>query len=119
MAVFIPGETIAHEFIIPFAHEDIAEVIVTYKQNNKVVLTIPITSEDRFEEHGETETRILVTFSQKESLLFDDKNDFKIQLNVLTNRGGARAASVEISSNTGIQHYKNVMKKEEVTSNEQ
>lgn len=107
--MFIPGETVGFEFFIPFACEEISEVLVTFRQNNKVILTVPITSEDKFERVSEVETRIVVTLSQKESLLFENNSEFKIQLNIFTKRGGSRAASTEMTAKTGKQHYKEVI----------
>ena len=104
--MFIPGETITHEFTIPFADDEISKVIVTYKQNNKIILTKPISS--GFEQVTQAKTKITVLLSQQESLLFSDKDDYFIQLNVFTNEG-ARAASAEFRGSTGHQHYKKVI----------
>jgi len=104
--MFIPGETIAQEFIIPFADTELDKVIVTYRQNDRIVLTKPISS--GFEKISEVETRITIILSQQESLLFEDKIDYTIQLNVYTTRG-SRAASKEIKAYVGRQHYKEVI----------
>lgn len=104
--MFAPGETIAQEFTIPFADTELKEVVFTYKQNNKVILTKHITS--GFEKITEVSTRITIILSQQESLLFDEKNDYTIQLNVYTLRG-SRAASTELKGSNAAQHYKDVI----------
>lgn len=104
--MFIPGETVAHEFIIPFISSEVIEVLVTYKQNDRVVLKKTITS--NFEEVPENKTKITIALSQQESLLFDDKNDAEIQLNVMC-QNGTRAACKEFKVSTGKQHYRQVI----------
>lgn len=103
--MFIPGETIVHEFIIPFIASDLSKVILTYKQNDRIILTKTISS---FEDVGAGKTKVTFAFSQKESLLFDNDANYKIQLNVYTD-SGTRASSVELESFTGIQHYEKVI----------
>ena len=103
--MFIPGETVTHEFLIPFVRTELAKVIVTYKQNNRIVLTKTISS---FEETAHTESRVVVSFSQQETLLFDCNSDYTIQLNVFT-ANGARGACTEFKGSTGVQHYKKVI----------
>lgn len=103
--MFIPGETVTHEFTIPFADTELSTVIVTYKQDNKIILTKTISS---FEKVTEAKTKIVVTFSQQDSLLFDEHSDYTIMLNVYTIRG-SRAACKEIKGSTGVQHYKKVI----------
>ena len=105
--MFIPGETITHEFIIPFLETEISKVIVTYKQNNRIILTKPISS--GFEKYSAGKTKVILAMSQKESLLFDGENDYTIQLNVLTVKGGSRATCAEFQGSTAIQHYKEVI----------
>jgi len=104
--MFVPGETVAQEFLIPFADTELSKVVLTYKQNNKIVLTKPISS--GFEKVTETQTRITVPLSQKETLLFCDKYDYTMQLNVYT-IWGSRVASKEIKGSTGTQQYKDVI----------
>ena len=103
--MFIPGETVVHEFIIPFMNSDLSKVIVSYKQDNRIVLTKTISS---FTAISSTESKITIAFSQQESLLFSDDIDYTIQLNVFTLRG-TRAACTEFKSSTGKQHYKKVI----------
>ena len=105
--MFHPGETISHTFIIPFAVVELSKVIVTYKQSDHIVLTKTITS--GFEQ-GETKakSKVIVTFDQRETLLFEENKPYTIQLNVYTQEG-ARAASCEIKGSSGVQHYKEVI----------
>lgn len=103
--MFIPGETVTHEFTIPFADTELSKVIVTYKQDNKLVFTKTISS---FEKITETKTKIVLLFSQEESLMFTGGIDYTIQLNVYTTRG-SRAACTEFKQSTGVQHYKKVI----------
>lgn len=103
--MFIPGETVTHEFTIPFADAELSKVVVTYKQDERIVLTKTISS---FEKVTETKTKITLPFSQQDSLMFKDDTVYTIQLNVYTTRG-SRAACTEFKSNTGKQHYKKVI----------
>ena len=103
--MFIPGETVAHEFIIPFISSEVQKVIVTYKQNDRLILIKTITS--GFEDL-DTKTKFVVTLSQNESLMFDNKSDAWIQLNVLC-QNGTRAACNEFRASTGKQHYRQVI----------
>lgn len=104
--MFNPGETISHIFIIPFVSTEISKVIITYKQNDRIILTKTITS--NFQEDSPGHTRITIAFNQQETLLFEEDSSFTIQLNVITNKG-ARASSCEITSSSGVQHYKEVI----------
>lgn len=103
--MFHPGETVTQRFTIPFVASTLSQVIVTYKQGDHLVLVKTITS--NFED-VDGKTRITVVLTQAESLLFNDKMKFTIQLNVFT-KDGTRATSREIRSENAIQHYKGVM----------
>jgi len=104
--MFHPGETVTHTFTIPFIVSEVSEIVVTYKQNDHIILKKTITS--GFEEAGADKTKIVIAFSQQESLLFAEKRPFTIQLNVCT-VDGTRCTSKEIKSETGVQHHKEVM----------
>lgn len=43
--MFYPGETITHSFSVPFEPDDIAEVIVTYKQRDHIILVKEVTDD--------------------------------------------------------------------------
>lgn len=105
--MFIPGETVRHQFIIPFAYDEIDHVVISYRQKDNIILEKTITSD--FDELTGDTTSIAYDLSQQESLLFTDDNSFTIQLNVYT-INGSRHASREMKSSSGIQYYRNVMK---------
>jgi len=105
--MFSPGETVSHQFIIPFVVSEVAKVIVSYKQDGDIVFEKTITS--GFEQ-GETqaETKFIIAFSQTESLMFHPEKPLKIQINVITTYG-ARATSKEIKSNNSAQYHREVI----------
>ena len=104
--MFHPGETVSHTFIIPFAATEVAKVIITYKQNDCIILTKTITS--GISDSINSMASIDVDLTQEESLLFEEKASFTIQLNVFTNNG-RRITSNEIVGENGAQHYKEVI----------
>ena len=139
--MFHPGETLVHEFIIPFICDVVEKVLVTYKQNDRLILIKEITSfvpyiPDEEEEHdpieeapitnnaidqlfydeiveplpGETKdrTKIVCGLSEEESLMFDDFDRVKVQINVYC-YNGSRATSDEFPLSSGSQHYKAVI----------
>lgn len=115
--MFHPGETVIHRFIIPFAYREVKKVIVTYKQNNRIILVkeLPEKGSTAFptqELEAASETNFFkataqfdVALTEEESLLFSDETKFTIQINVVT-MSNTRAASHEIQSESGIQHYR-------------
>ena len=106
--MFIPGETITHEFRIPFASEDIKTIYVTYRQNDQIVLVKKVFPVDIHDVSGDLNF-FQVTLEQNESLLFKNNATFYVQLNVLFNDSKTRAASVELKGTTGRQHYGKVV----------
>lgn len=109
MLMFFPGETIVHQFIIPFDIVDVAKVIVTYKQNDQIVMEKTITS--GFTETEDNKTSFDYSFMQPESLAFQDNSNFTIQLNVYS-KGGTRHASHEMKESSGVQYYREVIEDE-------
>lgn len=105
--MFCPGETVVHQFNIPFAVNDISKVIVTYKQRDHIVKIIPVDS-GFTQGESEYETAFSVTLSQNDTLLFEERCPYKAQLNVLT-VSGTRSASDEMWDETGPQQYKEVI----------
>lgn len=110
--MFVPGETIMHNFVIPFIRTDITKAIVTYKQDDHIVLEIPVTS---FLEYRGPDGKVdpakcllKVNLSQEESLLFNDLKDYSIQLNIYT-EGNTRHASAVIKNVNGPQYHREVM----------
>lgn len=109
--MFHPGETVRHCFIIPFAKANITQIIVSYKQNDYVILERKITSTDEntFDYYDDpAKTKFHIELTQNESLLFEDKTDFTIQLNVFTDMG-SRHASCELKGSNGVQHHREVI----------
>lgn len=110
--MFNPGETVCHQFIIPFVGDEISKVIVSYKQDGDIMFEKTITS--GFEEIEPGKTKFLVLFSQAESLLFKDNFDFSVQVNVLIGLGGniSRLSSKELHGKNGIQYHREVISSE-------
>ena len=105
--MFCPGETVAHQFSIPFDKSEISKVVVTYKQKDHVVKIIEITSGFQDGEKS-SETTFNVQLSQTDTLLFTECHPYSVQLNVLTT-SGTRSASNEMEDKTGPQQYKRVI----------
>ena len=105
--MFNPGETVCHQFIIPFMASELSKVIISYKQDGDIVFEKTITS--GFEPSDTGKTVVSVTLSQRESLMFQENTDFTIQLNVLVGLDGSRVTSAEIKGHNGVQHHKEVI----------
>lgn len=106
--MFQPGETVSHQFIIPFVSVEIAKIIVSYKQNDHIVLERTVTSDQIGRGETKAESTFVVDFTETESLLFDDNSDCYAQLNVLLLKG-TRCVSKEIKISTGTQHIREVI----------
>lgn len=114
--MFLPGETVVHEFIVPISYSQIQKVIVTYEQNDHIVLEKTLAPANVLDDPEGS--RINYTLTQEESLLFaspierrclsEQSVPYKVQLNIYT-KGGARAVSVPIEGRTGVQHVREVM----------
>ena len=104
--MFIPGETISHQFFIPFVRSDVGKILVTYRQFDDVILVKTVYPGQI--ETLEGKSQFTVTLSQEESLLFDNEADYYIQLNVIFT-SGARCASSEMRGTNGVQHVKKVV----------
>jgi len=109
LTVFIPGETIAHEFYLPFKKGDIAKVIATYRQDGHVVLARTIYPREI--ENGERDSHFVIALSQEESLLFEDNKYFYVQLNIhfVSRTNETRAASIELRGENLLQHLREVV----------
>ena len=106
--MFNPGETVIHQFVIPFLVAEVSKVVISYKQENCIVFEKTITSGFQQADNDSHKTKFNVTFSQEESLMFNEMRDFYIQLNVLTSFG-TRATSREIRGHNGAQYHKEVI----------
>lgn len=111
--MFNPGETVTHTFVIPFTKTSLSQVIVSYKQDGYVILERITSGRDFFDHEvngviDPVKTDIQITLSQEESLLFRDRHNYTIQLNVFT-EGGSRHVSCEIKGTSGVQHHREVI----------
>lgn len=105
--MFNPGETVVHQFVIPFVAAEVSKVVVSYKQGDCIVFEKTITS--GFEEaDSNLKTKFNVMFTQEESLTFNELYDYYVQLNVITTYG-TRATSKEIKGRNGAQYHKEVI----------
>ena len=106
--MFIPGETVNHQFTVPFQPSNISKAVVTYKQNGNIVLVKNVTSSSIRNGPVTGSAIIAVALTQEESLMFEDESEYCVQVNLRTT-SGARAASKEMRDTTGPQHYKKVI----------
>ena len=124
--MFHPGETVVHSFVIPVVKDDIQHVIVTYIQDDDVILERVVTSsnptnfdlafsptyvEDQISHETPADkgwSKFFIQLTQQQSLLFKDSVDKYIQVNVLR-KDGSRHTSRLISTRSGIQRHREVM----------
>ena len=112
--MFIPGETIKHTFILPFYLDEISQIIVTYKQEDRIVYERIINKNNpqgaELSVQDVKYTKLSYDISQADSLLFTDDVPYYMQVNVYTT-SHSRAVSRIISSNSGVQFLHKVMPK--------
>lgn len=108
--MFIPGETISHQFHLPFLKTDIIKVIATYRQNGHIVFE-PKTIYPNQISNEELGSQFVITLSQEESLLFEDDKYFYVQLNVMftSDEGNIRTTSMELRGKNELQHLREVV----------
>lgn len=104
--MFFPAETITHQFVIPFAANEIDKVIFSYKQQDAVMFEKIITTGFVAEEDHVTSVDFQLT--QGEGLLFADGTDYTVQVNVFT-KSGTRHTSHEMRSSTGVQYLREIV----------
>lgn len=113
--MFLPGETIIHEFKLPVIPKEVSKIVVTYEQNDRIVLVKTISASNVLAD-GKT-SKVQCKLTQAESLLFEspevnrfNKNSvpFTVQVNIYT-KTGTRLTSIPASGSTGIQHYREVV----------
>lgn len=114
--MFLPGETVVHEFIVPMPPNQIEKVIVTYEQNDHIILEKTLVPSNILTDP--LGSKINYTLTQEESLLFESPIErrclseksipYKVQLNIYM-KGGVRAVSVPMEGRTGVQHVREVM----------
>jgi len=102
--MFIPGETLIHVFVIPFNYLELQQVVVSYKQDDRIVFEKVVTKNTpgATMEKQDEYTKVTVEFTQAESLSFANDKPYYIQLNVY-NRSHSRMTSKEIKASNGIQ----------------
>lgn len=108
--MLIPGETAVHYFTMPFELSDVSEIIVTYKQRGYIVLEKVITasSQDVTFSVDDNKTVFYFRLTQEESLLFEDEEDYSVQLNVKMQNTN-RVASYPVFARTGPQYKRQVI----------
>lgn len=110
--MFSPGETVIHNFVVPFLPTEISLVIVSYKQRGNIVLEKEVASEDIISQNTGSSpfdhtTIVEVELDQEDTLLFEDNVPFTIQVNVMAQ--STRHASKELKGESGIQYHREVI----------
>ena len=108
--MFIPGETISHQFHLPFPKTDVVKIIVSYCQEGHIVFE-PITIYPNQITNEPTGSQFVITLSQENSLLFEADKYFYVQLNVIfsTEEGIIRSTCMELRGENKIQHIREVV----------
>ena len=108
--MFYPGETVEQTFIVPFYQSDIEKAIVSYKQNDHIVLEKEATSTQIYNDTNPNNpvpveySELIVVIGQDESLLFENNMFYEIQINIFS--AGNRLTSAPIKDRTGVQFYR-------------
>ncbi len=105
--MFIPGETVLHSFTMPFQREDIVKVIVSYRQNDDIILE-RIVYPGQIQNTAGLSSKFNVILSQEESLLFQNNAWYYTQLNVILT-GNVRGVCKEMKGYVGLQHINEVV----------
>lgn len=109
MTVFIPGETISHQFFVPLTQGDVSRVYVSYRQDGRVILIKNVYPGHMTNVTSGVGSSFIVTLSQQESLLFRDNESFTVQVNMILRDGVTRYTSKEMNGENGIQHIREVV----------
>ena len=101
---FHPGETLVLNFNVPFSIKDVKAAKISFRGRDSLAFeatAIGFKSLDSVDEHGKTiyKTRIGYTMTQAESLQFEEKADYSLQLNVY-GPNGSRITSKEMNVRT-------------------
>jgi hypothetical protein len=99
-----PYETAIHEFLVPVPAQELEKTIVSYRQNDVILIEKTVTGGT---EYDETSSLISVGLSQEETALAVDRLSIQIQLNVITTEG-RRIVSDPIMIRGGEQYHKEV-----------
>ena len=90
---FHPGETVLLNFIIPFYKEDVAAVVISFRNQHHVAFEAMATSFLDVDNEPQ-KMRVGYTMTQAESLQFEERSYYGMQLNVYS-KNGSRATSPE------------------------
>lgn len=105
MSVFYPGSTPIHTFTLPFAASDCLTARVSYRQESKTIITKTV---DTFGGNGGGSCVISVSFTQAESMRFQDAKDISAQVNLITT-DNMRHTSKPIQISAGTQYDRKVI----------
>ena len=82
------GTTPTHEFVVDVDMTSATAIYITYKQREKVVL------EKNIDDITVTDTKLMVTLSQEETLMFNINNIVEIQIRAKMDTGEAIASNI-------------------------
>lgn len=107
MAVLYPGATPQHTFKLPFLAADCSLASVSYRQAGKTLIT-KTTETFTVSESDTSSCTITISFSQAETLRFDDNKEISAQINLMT-VDNKRHPSVPIVIKAGEQYERKVI----------
>lgn len=82
------GTTPTHEFVVDVDMTSATAIYITYKQREKVVL------EKNIDDITVTDTKLMVTLTQEETLMFNINNIVEIQIRAKMDTGEAIASNI-------------------------
>lgn len=82
------GTTPTHEFVVDVDMTSATAIYITYKQRDKVIL------EKNIDDITVTDTKLMVTLTQEETLMFNINNIVEIQIRAKMDTGGAIASNI-------------------------
>lgn len=82
------GTTPTHEFVVDVDMTSATAIYITYKQREKVIL------EKNIDDITVTDTKLMVTLTQEETLMFNINNIVEIQIRAKMDTGEAIASNI-------------------------
>ena len=82
------GTTPTHEFVVDVDMTSATAIYITYKQRDKVIL------EKNIDDITVTDTKLMVTLTQEETLMFSVNNNVEIQIRAKLDTGEAIASNI-------------------------
>lgn len=82
------GTTPTHEFVVDVDMTSATAIYITYKQRDKVIL------EKNIDDITVTDTKLMVTLTQEETLMFNINNIVEIQIRAKMDTGEAIASNI-------------------------